>query len=352
MLSAGIWSARSTHVGCVHAREREGERERQRERRRARGRSPRAVAEADGHAGRFGIEDHLITRDAYLAALRYEAHAFRHRFLWPWQRRRWRLQHLAARPPGAATPSNLQETGSSREERAREINAWGKSARAGGEGGVEGQGKAGPTRVSGDEKGAPEAPRKEGGGLPSHLIVTEEPQVSAEARLGRWDRRLLPLSLSGLKSTLPIMGLRERSAERERGVISHATHGTPSVVPRQVGGGASGQGVEEEDWGGRGGWDVMGVLMPDNKAGDDEQGGWEHEHPQIDTASCVAVAGSASDASSARPASSDKPQFKPQRRVAPLPKVQGASVAARRREEDVQRGAGGLAPPRVERARL
>ena len=34
------------------------------------------------HKGRFGIEDHLITNEAYLCALRHEAAVFRERYLW------------------------------------------------------------------------------------------------------------------------------------------------------------------------------------------------------------------------------------------------------------------------------
>jgi hypothetical protein len=33
-------------------------------------------------ADRFGIEDHLITNEAYMQALRFEADEFRQRYLW------------------------------------------------------------------------------------------------------------------------------------------------------------------------------------------------------------------------------------------------------------------------------
>jgi hypothetical protein len=58
-----------------------------------------------GCADRFGIEDHLITNQAYVRALRFEADEFRQRYLWFWQRLRWNyLQPPSSRVPSLPAP--------------------------------------------------------------------------------------------------------------------------------------------------------------------------------------------------------------------------------------------------------
>ena len=60
------------------------------------------------HKGRFGIEDHLITNEAYLCALRHEAAVFRERYLWGYQRLRWAYSRILRTNPllsGADSPT-------------------------------------------------------------------------------------------------------------------------------------------------------------------------------------------------------------------------------------------------------
>ena len=60
------------------------------------------------HKGRFGIEDHLITNEAYLCALQHEAAVFRERYLWGYQRLRWAYSRILRTNPllsGADSPT-------------------------------------------------------------------------------------------------------------------------------------------------------------------------------------------------------------------------------------------------------
>ena len=201
----------------------------------------------------------MITRDAYLAALRFEAYAFRNRFLWFWERRRWNQLHP---PPQRGRNSGQGDDGKDSKALARHQRV-----------GMKGDGQAG------EQRGAENMLKNGAAGTwrdrPEGSVLNQSRVAPAAARPVRmWDVKLL--SLSRLKSALPGVGhgveyagkTTNSNTDVDGADEAQERDGGEQGGDKLRGGVRGGQDrtrwVEDGDW--DGGWDVLGVMSEDDSS--------------------------------------------------------------------------------------